>query len=70
VYAEPGAGQTVILLWISLAITVKRFHDRDKSGWWALINLLPVIGQIWILIECGFLKGTEEDNRYGEPATA
>ncbi len=29
----------VTLLWVSLAVSVKRWHDRDKSGWWVLLNL-------------------------------
>ncbi|MBI2994385.1 MAG: DUF805 domain-containing protein [Gammaproteobacteria bacterium] len=52
-------------LWINLALTAKRFHDRDKSAWWILIGLIPVVGALWILVDCGFLKGTEGDNRFG-----
>src|SRR5688572_11557184 len=44
----------LIVLWPSLAIQVKRWHDRDKSGWWVLIGLIPIIGPIWTLIENGF----------------
>ena len=55
----------VLVTWISLAVAVKRFHDRDKSGWWVLIIFLPVIGALWYLIQCGFLRGTDGDNRYG-----
>ena len=59
-----------IVLWVGLAVQIKRWHDRDKSGWWALLNVIPVIGQIWILIECGLLPGTVGDNRFGgEPAS-
>lgn len=57
-----------IVLWIWLAVQVKRWHDCDKSAWWALLNLLPVIGQIWILIECGVIRGTVGDNRFGRVA--
>jgi uncharacterized membrane protein YhaH (DUF805 family) len=53
------------LLWIGLAVNVKRWHDRDKSGWWILINLVPVIGGLWSLIETGFLPGTRGSNRFG-----
>lgn len=52
-------------MWISLAIQVKRWHDRNKSGWMVLINFIPIIGQIWAIIELGFLKGTEGPNKYG-----
>ncbi len=57
---------TLIILWPALAIQVKRWHDRDKSGWWVLINLVPIIGPIWAIIENGFLPGTEGRNLYGE----
>jgi uncharacterized membrane protein YhaH (DUF805 family) len=63
-----GLGLLVLSLvsfWVSLAINAKRFHDRDKSGWWVLIGLVPVIGGLWILIECGFLAGTAGSNRFG-----
>jgi len=55
----------VLVLWPCLAISVKRWHDRDKSGWWVLINLIPVIGGLWALIENGFLKGSDGKNRFG-----
>ena len=42
----------------AIIVHIKRFHDRDKSGWWVLIGLVPIIGAIWLLIELGFLKGT------------
>ncbi|MGZ3297789.1 MAG: DUF805 domain-containing protein [Asticcacaulis sp.] len=51
--------------WMKIAVTVKRWHDRDKSGWMYLILLIPLIGWIWTLIECGFLDGTPGPNRYG-----
>lgn len=59
-----------IVLWIGLAMQVKRWHDRDKSGWWVLVNLVPVVGQIWVLIECGILKGAAGDNRFGRKLTS
>jgi uncharacterized membrane protein YhaH (DUF805 family) len=53
------------LLWPSLAIYTKRWHDRDKSGWWSLIMFVPIIGSLWMFIELGFLRGTEGPNRFG-----
>jgi uncharacterized membrane protein YhaH (DUF805 family) len=53
------------LAYASLAVLAKRWHDRDKSGWWSLILLVPFIGVPWTLIECGFLPGTPGPNRYG-----
>lgn len=55
----------VAVIWASLAISIKRWHDRDKSGWWVLIALIPLIGPIWALIETGFLPGTDGANQYG-----
>ena len=56
----------LFFIWSLIAIQVKRWQDRDKSGWWILINLVPIIGSIWALIENGFLRGTEGMNRFGE----
>lgn len=86
----------VIILIPDLAITAKRWHDRDKTSWWLLLNIPLVIGRMsvpvgaeamnaaepelietiisaaallcgcWILIECGFMKGSEGDNRFGK----
>ena len=49
----------------SIYVQIKRWHDRGKSGWWWFIQLIPVVGPLWVLIECGFLKGTAGDNEYG-----
>jgi uncharacterized membrane protein YhaH (DUF805 family) len=55
----------VVATWISIAVAVKRYHDRNKSGWWVLIVFVPIIGGLWYLIECGFLRGTPGPNNYG-----
>ena len=55
----------VVATWVSLAVAVKRYHDRNKSGWWVLIIFVPVIGGLWYFIECGFLRGTPGPNAYG-----
>jgi uncharacterized membrane protein YhaH (DUF805 family) len=59
-----------ILLWPLLPVTIKRWHDRDKSGWWILINLVPLVGDIWSFIENGLLRGTAGENRFGPDPTA
>lgn len=48
----------------------KRWHDRNKSGWWNLISFIPIAGPIWAFIELGFLKGTPGANLYGLPPDA
>jgi uncharacterized membrane protein YhaH (DUF805 family) len=55
----------VFEIWCALALDVKRCHDRDKSGWFVLIGLIPLIGAIWLLVELGFLDGTQGPNRFG-----
>ncbi len=59
----------VPMLWISLAITVKRWHDRGKSGWWMFISIIPVIGPLWHFIETGCLRGDTGPNQYGPDPT-
>ena len=62
---------TIAVFWSGLAIAAKRWHDRGKSAWWILVAFVPVIGSLWYLIECGFLKGTTGPNAYGsDPLTA
>ena len=48
----------------SLAMGAKRCHDRDRSGWFLLVGLIPLVN-IWLLIEVWFIKGTEGVNQYG-----
>jgi uncharacterized membrane protein YhaH (DUF805 family) len=57
------------LVWISLAVSAKRWHDRAKSGWWILISLIPIVGGIWMFVECGCLRGTEGPNQFGADPT-
>jgi uncharacterized membrane protein YhaH (DUF805 family) len=49
-------------------ITIKRMHDRDRPWFYGLLGLmLPIIGWIWWIIECGFKKGDLGVNKYGMP---
>lgn len=56
---------SLVGIWFSLAAGAKRCHDRGRSGWFQAIVLIPIIGPIWLLVELGFLKGTEGENRFG-----
>ena len=58
-------GGSLVMGWIGLAVSIRRYHDRNKTAWWVLIGLIPLIGAIWQIIELGFLSGTEGSNRYG-----
>ena len=48
----------------SLAIGVRRLHDGDRTGWWWLIVIIPLIGII-VLIVFWCLEGTPGSNRFG-----
>jgi uncharacterized membrane protein YhaH (DUF805 family) len=77
---DPGASQILFLLLafvvnilamvIIVCSTVKRYHDRGKSGWWFWLGLIPIIGGIWQFIELGFCSGDDGDNEYGSPPGA
>ncbi|KMQ59816.1 membrane protein [Chryseobacterium sp. BLS98] len=47
-----------------LAVMVRRLHDVDKSGWWFLISLIPIVGTIWLLVLLA-TDGTPGTNQYG-----
>ncbi|WP_417210141.1 DUF805 domain-containing protein [Antarctobacter sp.] len=47
-----------------IAIGVRRLHDIDKSGWWLLIGLVPLIGAL-VLIYFFIQKPTPGPNRFG-----
>lgn len=48
----------------SLAVSVRRLHDSDKSGWLLLIGLIPFGGLVTLIFT--LLDGTPGPNRYGE----
>jgi uncharacterized membrane protein YhaH (DUF805 family) len=49
----------------NIAITVRRLHDTDRSGWWVLLWFVVLIGWI-ILIIWWCSKGTDGPNRFGQ----
>ncbi len=58
----------LIGLWAMCTVTIKRWHDVGKSGWWILVALIPIVGPIWNFTVCVGKKGDEEINKYGDPA--
>jgi uncharacterized membrane protein YhaH (DUF805 family) len=66
---HPAVGSIVMLALLlpGLAVTVRRLHDVDRSGWWILCSLVPLIG--WLVLVIFFVKGgSPRTNSYGPPA--
>lgn len=40
----------LFILLPALAISIRRLHDIDKSGWWLLIALVPLVGAVWLFL--------------------
>lgn len=48
----------------SLGVAIRRLHDTDRTGWWLLIGLVPLIGIIVLLVF--FIQDSQPgDNKYG-----
>ena len=56
------------LLLPSLAVSARRLHDTNRSGWWFLIVFIPIVGII-VLIVWWATAGNPGSNRYGPPPT-
>ncbi|MFZ1962543.1 MAG: DUF805 domain-containing protein [Roseiarcus sp.] len=53
----------------AVAVGVRRLHDTDRSGWWLLVAVVPLIGGVALLIWfC--LRGAAGDNRFGAAPSA
>lgn len=69
-FGPPGiglAGSLAVFAFLipSIAVSIRRMHDLDRSGWWVLVGLTPIIGSIILLIWfC--TRGTQGANAYGE----
>lgn len=48
----------------SIAVTVRRLHDTDRSGFWIFISFLPFVGGIWLFV-LTVLDGTPGTNKFG-----
>ena len=45
-------------------VCIKRLHDRNRSGWFYLLCLVPILN-LWPAVEIYFLRGTRGPNRFG-----
>ena len=60
------SGALLILATIipSVAIAVRRLHDTDRSAWWLLMNIVPIVGPIVYIVILA-MDGNYGDNQYG-----
>ena len=56
------------LLLPNIAVSIRRLHDTDRSGWWILIWLIPLIGLI-VLLVFYLQQGDPGENRFRPPPT-
>lgn len=70
---EPRAGQplslivSLCLVLPSIAVAARRLHDIDRSGWWLLIGLVPVVGTLVLLYF--YIQPSGGPNSFGAPKT-
>ena len=55
----------LLLIIGSISSNVRRLHDIGRGGVWLVLNLIPIIGPIWMLVLL-VKEGTTENNRYGQ----
>lgn len=54
----------ILIMWPSLAMGIKRWHDRDKAWYFVLLGLIPLVN-IYAYFSLFFLPGTKGSNRFG-----
>ncbi|OGY86226.1 MAG: hypothetical protein A2233_01165 [Candidatus Kerfeldbacteria bacterium RIFOXYA2_FULL_38_24] len=60
-----GGLYSLAVLLPGLGAAIRRLHDIDRTGWWLLISLIPVLGFI-VLIVFLATAGNSGDNKYGQ----
>ena len=59
---------SVLLTVMLVSIWGRRLHDRGRSAWWLLATLVPVLGALFLVIECGFRASSAGASRFGREA--
>lgn len=58
-----GGAFSIAIFLPSIAVAARRLHDIDRSGWWQLVAIIPLIG--WIVMLYWLVQPAKEPNRYG-----
>lgn len=58
-----------LLVWVSLSVSIRRWHDMDRSGAMMLLCLIPFVGGLIVGIWLGFVPGSIRRNSYGRGGT-
>ncbi len=61
IFVTMGLGYFVVLLPL-LAACSRRLHDTGRSGWWQLLNMVPLAN---ILLLVWLIEASHDDNEYG-----
>ena len=67
IFGETPVLPIIYMLFIilpAIAVSIRRLHDIGKSGWWYLIQLVPLVGSIWLLV-LTVTAGNVGENQYG-----
>ena len=66
--ASTGLSLVMWLIFVlpTLAVTVRRLHDTDRSGWWLLLTLVPIVGLVLVVFLV--LPSTPGGNRFATAA--
>lgn len=64
-----GGVYALAMLLPSIAVTTRRLHDTNRSGWWQLLYFIPIIGALVVLIFT-LMDGTPGENRFGSDPKA
>ena len=65
-YRPAAIAFNLAVLLPNLSVGARRLHDTDRSGWWLLLGLIPIVGTI-VLIIWFCQRGDDHPNRFGDP---
>jgi uncharacterized membrane protein YhaH (DUF805 family) len=59
-----GGLYSLAVLLPSIAVSIRRLHDTNRSGWWLLIGIIPIVG--WIILIVWYVQDSDPgENQYG-----